>query len=325
MNINQKSKIFLPHPNSHIQYSNIGFTIVELLVVIVVIGILAALTIVAYTGISSRAVTASVKSDIAQAYKQLEISKISSSTDAYPINLASASLKSSNGTTYDYYSDSPYKSYCLAATNNSTVYSVSDSNPTPLSGNCLSNGLVGYWALDNTTGMTDLSGNGNNGTANGSIAIGTAVNHLGAANKATTFDGVDDYVGVANFMGGTNSFTVSHRIYLTINQTIKTIFSNYGSASRGWVTGISDSNANVFKFYLGNNVTLHATTPFTTATWYNVIVTYNNGNPKIFINGSLNNSSTDTIVFASSYFGNDIGHLGIGGQFFNGLIDDVRI
>src|ERR1039457_1379122 len=41
-----------------------GFTIVELLVVIVVIGILAAITIVAYSGISSRAVASSLQSDL---------------------------------------------------------------------------------------------------------------------------------------------------------------------------------------------------------------------------------------------------------------------
>ena len=44
------------------QYS--GFTIVELLIVIVVIGILAAITIVAFNGIQSRANFAAYKSDI---------------------------------------------------------------------------------------------------------------------------------------------------------------------------------------------------------------------------------------------------------------------
>jgi len=48
------------------------FTIVELLVVIVVIGILAAITIVSYTGISSRAITASVQADLSNASTQLK-------------------------------------------------------------------------------------------------------------------------------------------------------------------------------------------------------------------------------------------------------------
>ena len=41
-----------------------GFTIVELLVVIVVIGILATITIVTYIGISSKATLANLQSDL---------------------------------------------------------------------------------------------------------------------------------------------------------------------------------------------------------------------------------------------------------------------
>ncbi len=51
----------------------LGFTIVELLVVIVVIGILAAITIVSYTGISQKAVAASIQYDLDNAAKQLKL------------------------------------------------------------------------------------------------------------------------------------------------------------------------------------------------------------------------------------------------------------
>jgi general secretion pathway protein G len=47
-----------------------GFTIVELLIVIVVIGILASITIVAYNGVRSRANDTSVQSDLSQLAKQ---------------------------------------------------------------------------------------------------------------------------------------------------------------------------------------------------------------------------------------------------------------
>lgn len=53
-----------------------GFTIVELLIVIVVIGILAAITIVAYNGIQQRARDAQRKSDLAAAIKGFQIYKI---------------------------------------------------------------------------------------------------------------------------------------------------------------------------------------------------------------------------------------------------------
>lgn len=50
-----------------------GFTIVELLVVIVVIGILAAITIVSYNGITTRASTASAQSAAQSVVQKLEI------------------------------------------------------------------------------------------------------------------------------------------------------------------------------------------------------------------------------------------------------------
>lgn len=48
-----------------------GFTIVELLIVIVVIGILAAITVVAYNGVQERAQEAKRDSDLSQYYKAI--------------------------------------------------------------------------------------------------------------------------------------------------------------------------------------------------------------------------------------------------------------
>lgn len=63
-----------------------GFTIVELLITIVVIGILAAITIVAYNGINERAQFTKMRSDIAQLNKA--ILAYYSSNGSYPITPA---------------------------------------------------------------------------------------------------------------------------------------------------------------------------------------------------------------------------------------------
>lgn len=53
-----------------------GFTIVELLIVVVVIAILAAISVVAYTGIQSRAINMTVEADAASIIKKMEMAKI---------------------------------------------------------------------------------------------------------------------------------------------------------------------------------------------------------------------------------------------------------
>src|SRR5665647_3755423 len=84
-----------------------GFTIVELLVVIVVIAILAAITIVTYIGISSKATVASLVSDLTNASQQLKIFQVTNG--AYPTanncptpGGTEICLKSSGGTVYVY-------------------------------------------------------------------------------------------------------------------------------------------------------------------------------------------------------------------------------
>ena len=76
-----------------------GFTIVELLIVIVVIGILAAITIVAYNGIQARAQHANTVSDIKSMQKILEIYK--ADKGSYPSTGAAAPWNySSNNPAY---------------------------------------------------------------------------------------------------------------------------------------------------------------------------------------------------------------------------------
>ena len=62
-----------------------AFTIVELIVVMVIITILAAITIAAYDGIQDEAKRSAIQSDLDSVAKAMEVGVLKSSTNTYPI------------------------------------------------------------------------------------------------------------------------------------------------------------------------------------------------------------------------------------------------
>ena len=75
-----------------------GFTIVELLIVIVVIGILAAITIVAYNGVTARANTTAAGATAATVAKKAEAYNAEKS--GYPATLSLLTAPADSGTSY---------------------------------------------------------------------------------------------------------------------------------------------------------------------------------------------------------------------------------
>lgn len=101
-----------------------GFTIVELLIVVVVIAILASITIVSFNGIKQRAEISAAQSDLTTTSKKLEIDRITSGgvyTES-AINESLYKVSASGMVTQYRYGD--LTSFCLDATKQSTVYNI---------------------------------------------------------------------------------------------------------------------------------------------------------------------------------------------------------
>lgn len=116
-----------------------AFTIVELLIVIVIIGILAGIIIVAYNGMQNRAKVSAIQSELHNAQTILRSEQ--STRGLYPESLDKANhgtgIKPPNGTSYYYYANnsSTPKSFCLTAVSGDILYHISEKNK-PLEGPC---------------------------------------------------------------------------------------------------------------------------------------------------------------------------------------------
>jgi prepilin-type N-terminal cleavage/methylation domain-containing protein len=169
-----------------------GFTIVELLIVIVVIGVLAAIVIVAYNGITAKANQAAAQSSVEQISKGI-LSYMVQNSDQVPSDLTSIQPATGNAT-YQYTTGtttSP-QTFCVSATVGGKSYYIDNTSHTN--------------ATSGTCTVTNLATNPKLDTA--ATGYGSAVSATGAARNAIA--------GLAGFSFGYTATVsaVSDRIYL---------------------------------------------------------------------------------------------------------------
>lgn len=141
-----------------------GFTIVELLIVVVVIAILAAITIVAYNGIQNRTRDAAAKQGVATLGKKLHVYAEENAT-ALPADLAAIGVTDSSSVTYQYTLNTAVSPnlYCLTTTSGNYTYHIA-SGGSQTAGPCLGHTGTQVANLDCPSGFVTIPGSSLFGT-----------------------------------------------------------------------------------------------------------------------------------------------------------------
>lgn len=259
--------------------SNVGFTIVELLVVIVVIGILAAITIVSYSGIAKKAIVSSLQSDLDNNSKQLKLYNVEhgyypsllddNECPSMPIADTRYCLKASNGTSLLYSGGA--QSFTLTATKNSVSYEITE-NSTPYNSTKISLSSIAPIAGTAQIGQTLTAGSVTPAaatvvyqwqsalTANGTysdISGANSITYLLNPSNANKFikvkvTGTGDYVGV-QLSNETSSAVIADANWIVIgSQTWAKANLNVGTMISGTVA--QANNSVLEKYCYGNNL-----------------------------------------------------------------------
>jgi fibronectin type 3 domain-containing protein len=188
-------------------------------------------------------------------------------------------------------------------------------------------GLVLAYGFNEATGASvgDASGRGNTGSITG--ATRTATGRFGAA---LSFDGAGDFVTVADSpsLDLTSTLTISAWVRPTTLSGWRTIVMKEGSATGLVYSLYSTTNNNRPGGYLeigGTDRELKATASVVTTGWRHLALTYDGTTMRIYIDGVLRGTRAQTGAVAASTGSLKIGGNAIWGEWFSGLIDEVRI
>lgn len=199
-------------------------------------------------------------------------------------------------------------------------------------GKSLSDGLIGYWTMDEGVGTTtlDKSGNNNTGTFNNSPTWSTGKYGIGISFPQTA-----SYYVLAGSTGFTNTAG-------SIAFWIKPNWNGNDSTEHNLITvGSPGTNGLLFRKYTGNVLNFetynssdcigasgycdldYSVSDWTANNWHHLVISWDNLGKKMYIDGSLVNSSNNNIFNSTStgiYIGSRPGLVSS-----NSTFDEVRI
>jgi len=309
-----------------------SFTIAELIVAIVIVGILAMITYVTYSGIQSRAIVASIKSELSDISKQLNI--FQTINGAYPSTLDCDQPESSSNiclkslrdeSQYEYFTRNDSKQiFCITSIKNDLRYNINHdgdvlAGPCPIT-DLSANNSISYNGIGNT--WYDVSGNKNDSQVKGPAY---SVENGGVL----VFDGVDDYA-VSGYIEGVSSNQITVAAWIRPGSTNGVYeISNQG----GWVTGpwvgwrfrqigrelnfsLSDESGNTYDCSGGS---------LSSGSWQYVVGLWDGEYIILFVNGREVSKCQGLLNYSGSGGKHSIGKYDGSSYFFNGMIGGVSI
>ncbi len=180
--------------------------------------------------------------------------------------------------------------------------------------------LVGHWRLDDGSGTiaADSSGYGNDGTLRGDPQW-----VIGKINGALEFDGTDDYVEVADneSLHLWERFTLAAWIYQVESRSSRII----DKIGAGTANGPHLDTHPGTKLRCCSGTCISTTTDHTLDEWHHVAVTFDQGDVKLYVDGSVEGEGSVPSPLAGNDLPLRIGADSDGQSLFHGLIDDVRV
>jgi hypothetical protein len=176
---------------------------------------------------------------------------------------------------------------------------------------------------------SDFSNKVNGGTTEKAITATNAVASYIQSNfygGSFAFDGNGDYLSSPNstdYAFGTGDFTVETWVYLNSTGANQIFVGNWTSGT-GWQLYFTSSTTK-FAWYVNSGILLSSTTTPATGRWYHISVSRTGTTLRMFVNGVLDNSTTDSTNYSTTQTV-EIGYQqSTSTNYLNGYLQDIRV
>jgi glucose/arabinose dehydrogenase/PKD repeat protein len=202
-------------------------------------------------------------------------------------------------------------------TSSEVTVTVSNSTPPPT-------GLVLAYGFEETSGTTanDSSTAKNNGTINGPVSSTS-----GKFGRALSFDGTNDRVDVpdASSLDLTTGMTLEAWVKPTTNVGWRTVILKERGSDLLYALYSSNGSKPRVESYTGAENTAAGTTTLPLNAWSHLAATYDGTNLRFYLNGALQTTKATTGAMPNTTNPLRIGGNAVWGEYFSGLIDEVRV